>query len=98
MHSHPARDWTLEQLAREAGMSRSVMAERFNAVVGTPPMTYLSRWRMQLAAKLMETGSLPLRAVAESVGYETEASFSRGFKRIVGMSPGQWRRRTRHRQ
>jgi transcriptional regulator GlxA family with amidase domain len=92
MHGDPARDWTLEALAREGGMSRAVLAERFARCVGETPMRYLAKWRMQLATGLLSTPGMPVEAVAEKVGYKSEAAFNRAFKNIVGMPPGVWRR------
>jgi AraC-like DNA-binding protein len=88
-----ARDaWTVERLAREAGSSRSVLAERFAELTGQPPMQYLALWRMQLASRRLVDGD-PIAAVADAVGYESEAAFSRAFKKLVGQSPAAWRRR-----
>jgi len=92
LHREPAREWTLEGLAREAGLSRSALAERFTEFVGQPPMQYLAAWRMQLAANQLSSGLESIATVANRVGYESEAAFSRTFKRIVGVPPGQWRR------
>jgi AraC-like DNA-binding protein len=92
MHQHPERPWTLQRLAREVNQSRSVLAERFTQFVGTPPMQYLTRWRMQLAARRLADGSGKVAAIAASVGYESQAAFNRAFARVTGMSPGQWRR------
>jgi AraC-like DNA-binding protein len=92
MHAEPARAWTLEQLAREAGTSRSVLAERFQALVGSPPMQYLTQWRMLLASNLLARGNLPLARVAEQVGYQTDTAFSRAFRREFGAPPAAWRR------
>ena len=93
LHDRPAESWTLERLARDAGVSRSVLAERFTHVVGQPPMQYLARWRMQLAARLLSDGAAKVAAVALEVGYDSESSFSRAFKKMVGTSPAGWRRR-----
>ena len=93
LHARPAEDWTLESLAREAGMSRAVFAERFAETVGETPMRYLARWRMQLAARLLEEPGRPIESVAELVGYRSEAAFNRAFKNIVGTPPGAWRKR-----
>ena len=90
MHGHPSRAWSLNGLAREVGLSRSEFAERFAAFVGVPPMQYLARWRMQTAASLLKT-SVNIASVANEVGYSSEASFSRAFKKIVGLSPSHWR-------
>jgi AraC-like DNA-binding protein len=94
LHEQPAAAWSLTRLARTAGCSRSVLAERFTKLVGQPPMQYLACWRMQLAARHLEGGDAKIAAVAGEVGYESEAAFSRAFKRAVGMSPAAWRRRT----
>jgi AraC-like DNA-binding protein len=92
MHREPARAWTLESLSHAVGLSRSALAERFTALVGQPAMQYLTNWRMQLAANQLLTGTQGVAEVAASVGYESEAAFSRAFKKIVGVAPGQWRR------
>ena len=92
LHRDPARDWTLESLAREAALSRSALAERFTQFVGKPPMQYLASWRMQLAANYLQTGTDSVLAVANRVGYDSEAAFSRAFKKVVGAPPGEWRR------
>jgi AraC-like DNA-binding protein len=93
LHGQPAAAWTLERLARETGTSRSTLADRFAHFVGHPAMQYLARWRMQLAAALLAEGAAKVCAVALDVGYDSEAAFSRAFKRIVGMPPADWRRR-----
>lgn len=92
LHGAPATRWTLEDLAAQAGTSRSVLAERFAHFVGQPPIQYLTQWRMQLATRLLaEPGTRKVAAVAAAVGYESEAAFSRAFKKCVGMSPATWR-------
>jgi AraC-like DNA-binding protein len=93
LHDRPAHSWTLERLAREIGVSRSALADRFTLVVGQPPMRYLAHWRMQLAARLLSDGAAKVVAVARDVGYDSEAAFSRAFKKIAGTSPETWRRR-----
>jgi AraC-like DNA-binding protein len=98
LHGRPSEPWTLDRLAREVGMSRSSLAERFAAYVGGPPMQYLTRWRLQLAARTLEDGRSTVSHAAASVGYESEAAFTRAFKRYVGEAPGAWRRRRRHDQ
>lgn len=92
MHQRPAQGWTVESLAREAGVSRSVMAERFSHFVGQSPMSYLGKLRMALAADLLRDGSQSLMRVAEQVGYETDAAFSRAFRREFGLPPAAWRK------
>lgn len=91
LHRQPQRDWTIESLARHVGLSRSALAERFTQFVGDPPMKYLTQWRMQLAANHLMSGVDSVATVASSVGYESEAAFSRAFKKTVGMPPSQWR-------
>ena len=91
VHSQPARDWSLEALAREIGLSRSVFAERFTHFVGIAPMQYLARWRMQLAARRLVTSGVSIAQAGAEVGYESAAAFSRAFKKHVGTSPGTWR-------
>lgn len=96
MHARPAHDWTIDELARDAGLSRSVLAERFAELVSLPPMHYLARWRMQIAAELLSGSQANLAGIAAQIGYESEASFSRAFKKMVGVPPATWRRRARH--
>ena len=91
VHGDPARRWTVDDLAREAGTSRTVLAERFNAVMGQAPIEYVTGWRMQLAAERIRNGSDSLATIAADVGYESEAAFNRAFKRVTGMPPGRWR-------
>lgn len=93
LHAQPARAWTLEDLAREAGTSRSVLAERFQHIVGDTPMQYLLQWRMVLAANLLCRGQHSLMQVANEVGYQTDTAFSRAFRREYGSPPATWRRR-----
>ncbi len=91
LHAQPARPWTLDELALEAGSSRSALANRFTELMGYPPIQYLTRWRMQLAAKRLTEKGAKIAAVAQDVGYESEAAFSRAFKRFSGKSPSEWR-------
>jgi AraC-like DNA-binding protein len=93
LHRSPAHQWTLESLAREVGLSRSALAERFTQLVGQPPMQYLANWRMQLAANQLLAGTDNVATIAGRVGYESEAAFSRAFKKTVGMPPSDWRRK-----
>jgi AraC-like DNA-binding protein len=92
LHGDPAHPWTLETLARQAGLSRSAFAARFHALTGLTPMRYLARWRLQLARDWLSEGGLGLMDVAERAGYGSEAAFSRAFKRELGLTPGQARR------
>lgn len=92
MHGKPASPWTVGELARRTGLSRSAFAQRFNDLLGEPPMQYLTRWRLQVAAKELSIGDKPLAVVAVEVGYESEAAFSRAFKRQFGMPPASWRK------
>lgn len=91
LHGRPAESWTVASLARVAGLSRSGLAERFASLVGLPPARYLTLWRMQLASQALLESRLPVAEVGRSVGYESEAAFSRTFKRIAGASPQAWR-------
>ena len=93
LHAEPARPWTLPELAREVGASRSVLAERFGSFVGHPPMQYLAHWRIQLAASRLAAGAAPVSAVASEIGYESEAAFCRAFKKVTGVTPASWRSR-----
>lgn len=95
MHRHPARPWTLADLAREAGISRSVLAERFRHYLGEPPMSYLTRWRLQLGAERLRSTSHSVAQIASDVGYESEPAFNRAFKRAFGMPPARFRMEAR---
>ena len=92
MHAKPAHDWTLDELAKQAGLSRSVLAERFMQFVGIPPMQYLAKWRMQIAAELLTGSNVNVGTIAVQIGYESEAAFSRAFKKMIGVPPSAWRR------
>lgn len=92
LHKNPAHGWTLDELARTAGTSRSVLAERFQSLVGSSPMQYLTQWRMLLAANLLAGSNAPLASIAEDVGYQTDTAFSRAFRREYGAPPAAWRR------
>jgi AraC-like DNA-binding protein len=91
LHARPSHAWTLEELASEAAASRSVLADRFTQLVGYPPIQYLTRWRMQMAAGRLADPGARVAAIAHEVGYESEAAFSRAFKKFVGRSPAHWR-------
>jgi len=97
LHRDPACAWTLAKLAREAGASRSVLGERFMELLGEAPLTYLARWRLQLAARLLETTSKTALQIALDVGYGSESTFNRAFKREYGIPPAKYRRRHRGR-
>ena len=92
LHGAPAHPWTIDELADSVAISRSAFADRFTAFIGQPPMQYLAQWRMQLAAERLATGSAKVAAIAEEVGYDSEAAFSRAFKRLMGIPPAAWRR------
>lgn len=91
VHADPARDWSLASLASQAGMSRSVLAERFTSVLGASPMRYLREWRLYLASAALTTGRKPIAMVAQEAGYATEAAFTRAFSRSFGLPPAAWR-------
>ncbi len=91
MHSEPQEPWTLDTLAKRAGASRSVLDERFRTYLGVAPMSYLTAWRLQLASRKLRTTNASIAQIADAVGYGSEATFSRAFKRHTGSSPGQWR-------
>jgi AraC-like DNA-binding protein len=91
LHERPAYQWTLNELAHEAGMSRAALAARFTHLIGRAPMQYLTLWRMQIAARLLADSSIKVAAVGREIGYDSEAAFSRAFKKIVGVSPATWR-------
>jgi AraC-like DNA-binding protein len=92
LHAQSAHPWTVDELARKVGLSRSALAQRFTDLLGQPPMQYLARWRMQIAAQELLISGKTLAAVAEQIGYESEAAFSRAFRREFGMPPAGWRR------
>lgn len=91
-HRDIARDWTVDELGREVGLSRSSLADRFTRLVGLAPMHYLTHWRMQVAAHDLRSTNASLAQVAERIGYEFEAAFSRAFKKAFGAAPATWRR------
>ncbi|HZA49597.1 MAG TPA: AraC family transcriptional regulator [Myxococcaceae bacterium] len=94
MHEHPAEPWSVETLASRVAMSRSAFAARFSSLVGEPPLTYLTRWRMHRAARLLTTSLLRVHEIAEQVGYDTESAFHKAFKRSLGVAPSVYRRTT----
>jgi transcriptional regulator GlxA family with amidase domain len=91
MHSRVAHPWTIADLADQVGISRSALVERFTRYLSEPPMTYLTRWRLQLAARSLETTSRGVADIAAAVGYESEAAFNRAFKREFGHPRGRYR-------
>ena len=95
IHARPSFSWTIEGLARQCGASRSVFAERFMQLIGVPPMHYLARWRMQVASEMLKRRNLNMAAIASEIGYESEAAFSRSFKRMMGVTPSAWRQGVR---
>ena len=92
VHERPAHDWTIEELGRRVGLSRSALHERFVQLIGVPPMQYLAQWRMQAAARLLLETRASIAAVAQDVGYDSEAAFARAFKRVIGIPPGSVRK------
>ncbi|MFO7188216.1 MAG: AraC family transcriptional regulator [Pseudomonadota bacterium] len=95
MHARPAEPWTIDELGRQVGLSRSALHERFTTLVGQPPMQYLTNWRMQRGAQLLRESKANVAAIALEVGYDSEAAFCRAFKRLVGEPPAAWRRSRR---
>jgi len=95
MHRNPAHPWTIAALAKEAGVSRSVLAERFRYFLNEPPMAYLTRWRLQLGAQMLSSTSHSVAQIAAEVGYESEAAFNRAFKREFGAPPARFRNQSR---
>jgi|UPI00068C3A25 AraC-like DNA-binding protein len=91
IHAAPQSDWTVEAMAGQAGLSRAAFARRFAERVGDTPLGYLTAWRMTLAARRFEGGKLPLGVVASEVGYQSEAAFSRAFRKYHGVPPGKYR-------
>jgi AraC-like DNA-binding protein len=93
MHADLARPWTVAELAAEAGMSRSAYAQRFKQMLGEAPLEYLTRWRMYRACQMLQQTERKLMDVALAVGYDSDAAFHRAFKRVIGVAPGEFRRR-----
>jgi AraC-like DNA-binding protein len=92
LHGRVAEPWTVDDLGRDVGLSRSALADRFTRLIGEPPMRYLARWRIQVAAHQLRTSDTSLARIAEQVGYESEAAFNRAFKRSFGVPPATWRK------
>ncbi|SDP73979.1 AraC-type DNA-binding protein [Streptomyces sp. cf386] len=92
IHGDPAHPWTVEELGARAGLSRAAFARRFAALVGEPPLTYLTWWRMTTAGRLLRADDTPLRTIAQRTGYTSEFAFAKAFKREYGMAPGRYRR------
>lgn len=97
LHTHPGREWSVDLLAREVAMSRSAFYARFVQLLGQPPMHYLAGWRMQIAANMLRQRERSVASIALESGYESEAAFTRAFKRHMGLPPGTWRRAQLHR-
>ncbi|ACC76172.1 AraC family transcriptional regulator [Paraburkholderia phymatum] len=96
LHAQPAYGWTVDELARKVGLSRSAFAQRFTDLLGQPPMQYLARWRLIVAAQELSYSSKAIAAIAEEVGYESESAFHRAFRREFGQPPAAWRKRHSH--
>ena len=92
LHADIARPWNIDDLSREVGLSRSALADHFIHLIGAPPMNYLTNWRMQIAAQKLKHTNATLAQVAGMVGYQSEAAFSRAFKKSFGTAPATWRR------
>ena len=93
LHARPSHAWTIDELGDAVGLSRSALHERFAELVGQPPMQYLTQWRMQVASRLLLESTMNVASIAIETGYESEAAFSRAFKRLVGVPPATWRRK-----
>ena len=91
IHESPQQHWSVELLANSVSMSRAAFAKRFSDLVGEAPLTYITRWRMDLAANILRQSSVPIAAIATQVGYESETAFSKIFRRSRGLPPGQYR-------
>jgi AraC-like DNA-binding protein len=92
LHERPSAPWTVEELSKQVGLSRSAFHDRFVELIGQPPMQYLTQWRMQAASRLLRDTRASVASVALDVGYDSEAAFARAFKRAAGMPPAAWRR------
>ena len=95
LHAAPEAPWTVDELGQRVGLSRSALHERFATLIGQAPMQYLANWRIQVGAALLRDTACTVAAVAQQVGYESEAAFARAFKRLVGQPPGAWRRKVK---
>lgn len=93
LHREPSHPWSLASIAREVGVSRTVLVDRFQHYIGDAPMAYLTRWRLQLGARLLETTTRSVSEIAADVGYESQAAFNRAFKRRFKTPPGRYRQR-----
>jgi transcriptional regulator GlxA family with amidase domain len=91
LHRAPAKPWTIAMLAKEIGISRSVLAERFRHYLNEPPISYLTRWRLLLAARMLKSSNRGVADIAADVGYESEAAFNRAFKRQFSVPPARFR-------
>jgi transcriptional regulator GlxA family with amidase domain len=98
MHRRPDHAWTISELAGDVGVSRSVLADRFGKLLGEPPITYLTRWRLRLGAHALTTTSQSVAEIAGTVGYESEAAFNRAFKREFSLPPARYRQTERSRR
>lgn len=92
LHQHPEKNWTVDRLAKEAGLSRTAYAERFRQYTAITPMQYATHWRMRIACAQMASSKASVEQIAENIGYQSVAAFSRVFKKVIGMSPGEYRR------
>jgi AraC-like DNA-binding protein len=92
LHERPGHSWTVEELSESVGLSRSSLAQRFTDFIGQPPMQYLTRWRLTIAAQRLRSENASLARIAEDSGYDSEAAFNRAFKRTLGTTPAAWRR------
>jgi AraC-like DNA-binding protein len=92
MHERPGHEWTVDELAEKVGLSRSALSQRFTELLGQPPMQYLTRWRLTIAAQRLREEQTNISRVAADMGYESEAAFNRAFKRALGETPAAWRR------
>jgi AraC-like DNA-binding protein len=95
LHSRVAEPWTVDDLGREVGLSRSALADRFTKLIGEPPMRYLVRWRLQVAAQQLRNSDAPLARIAEQIGYVSESAFNRAFRQSFGVPPATWRKNVR---